>query len=153
MEKPLNTPGITVFAGMWSHGIVGPFFHYDYVNGESYLRMLTEEVVPWLQDGAPAHFSTIVRQYLDETFDNCIGRSGKISWPPRSPDLTPCDFSMWRTIKTKLFEKQPQTDYELKTYIVEAFDDLRNDIAVCKKNCEINLGESDKVHSAERKPF
>ena len=99
MEKPLNTPGITVFADMWSHSIVGPYFHYDYVNGEltedpDYLRMLTEEVVPWLQhnpahdnmiwmqDGAPAHFSTNVRQYLDETFDNWIERSGRISWPP-----------------------------------------------------------------------
>ena len=156
MEKPLNTPGITVFAGMWSHGIVGPYFHYDYVNGESYLRMLTEEVVLclqnhpvhdnmiWMQDGAPAHFSTIVRQYLHKTFDNWIGRSGKISWPQRSPDMTPCDFSMWGTIKTKVFERQPQTDYKLKTYIVESFNDLRNDIAVCKKTVRSTLARATK---------
>ena len=68
---------------MWSHGIVGPFFHDTYVTSESYLRMLKEEVLPWLehhpayhpgmiwmQDGAPAHYSIIVRQYLNDEFQN-----------------------------------------------------------------------------------
>jgi hypothetical protein len=39
------------------------------------------------QDGAPAHFSA-----LDERFHGrWIGKGG----PPRSPDLTPMDYSFW----------------------------------------------------------
>jgi hypothetical protein len=32
-----------------------------------------------------------------------IGRGGTIAWPPRSPDLTPVDFSVWRYAKDKDF--------------------------------------------------
>jgi len=32
-----------------------------------------------------------------------IGRGGTIAWPPRSPDLTPLDFSVWRYVKDQVF--------------------------------------------------
>ena len=45
------------------------------------------------QDGAPPHWATVVRDYLDETFGgNWCSQSGTIMWPPNSPDLTPPDF-------------------------------------------------------------
>ena len=49
------------------------------------------------QDGTPPHWATVVRDYLDDTFDgNWCDRSGPIMWPPNSPDLTPTDFfSLW----------------------------------------------------------
>ncbi|CAF3237474.1 unnamed protein product [Rotaria sp. Silwood2] len=39
----------------------------------------------WYQhDGAPAHYSRIAREYLDEMFpDRWMGRRGPIEWPPR----------------------------------------------------------------------
>ncbi|GFV60469.1 uncharacterized protein TNCV_3471041 [Trichonephila clavipes] len=40
-------------------------------------------------DGAPAHFSGDVRNYLDVTFgQQWIGRGGPVRWPARSPDLS-----------------------------------------------------------------
>ncbi|KAG8290128.1 hypothetical protein J6590_089543 [Homalodisca vitripennis] len=50
------------------------------------------------QDGAPPHWHNNVRQLLNNTLPHrWIGRTGPRdnalhSWPPRSPDLTPCDF-------------------------------------------------------------
>jgi len=37
-----------------------------------------------------------------------IGRTGQeddalMRWPPRSPDLTPCDFSLWGFVKDTVF--------------------------------------------------
>ena len=32
-----------------------------------------------------------------------IGRSETIAWPPRSPDLTPLDFSVWGYVKDQVF--------------------------------------------------
>jgi hypothetical protein len=46
------------------------------------------------QDGVPPHFCYHVRNHLDrEIAGRWIGRGGPIAWPPRSPDLTPLDFS------------------------------------------------------------
>ena len=50
------------------------------------------------QDGAPAHFHCHVRGYPNQQLpQRWIGRPTPddctiITWPPRSPDLTPCDF-------------------------------------------------------------
>ena len=68
---------MTVWAGIGHHGIVGPFFFTQTVNSERYLALLRDHVMPalnelpnrrnviFMQDGAPAHFSTDVRNYLD----------------------------------------------------------------------------------------
>ncbi|EFN79901.1 hypothetical protein EAI_14953, partial [Harpegnathos saltator] len=42
----------------------------------------------FMHDGAPAHFSRIAREYLNNNYINrWIGRGGPIAWPARSPDL------------------------------------------------------------------
>ena len=53
-----------------------------------------------LLDGAPCHYLRKVRNFLNETLPHrWIGRAVSndqhlltVLWPPRSPDLTPCDF-------------------------------------------------------------
>ncbi|KAJ4436659.1 hypothetical protein ANN_16790 [Periplaneta americana] len=53
------------------------------------------------QDGAPPHFHNEVRTFLNDRLPNrWIGRAGRddmqiLFWPPRSPDLTSCDFYLW----------------------------------------------------------
>ena len=48
----------------------------------------------FMHDGAPAHWSSAVRQWLENKFSGMwMGRgSPNMPWPPRSPDLTSCDF-------------------------------------------------------------
>ena len=93
--------------------IIGPYFFEGNVNGIAYLRMLNEFVFPqlaehfnnqywegrfrglwWGQDGAPAHRLIAVRDRFIDVFGNnrVIGLGHDVEWPPRSPDLTPCDF-------------------------------------------------------------
>ena len=55
------------------------------------------------QDGASAHYSSRVRTYLDNKRPgNWIGRGGPVEWPPRWPDLTPCDYFLWGHLKEKV---------------------------------------------------
>ena len=55
-----------------------------------------EEFVIFQQDGASAHHSKKVQDWLDIIFeDRWMGRAGPISWSARSPDLTPLDFWLW----------------------------------------------------------
>jgi len=48
------------------------------------------------QEGAPAHYTRIVRMFLNQRFPNrWIGRDGPVLWPSKSPDLNPLDFFLW----------------------------------------------------------
>ena len=56
------------------------------------LRYTSEEFQPWIifqQDGAPPHWGSHVRRFLDATFPNrWIGRDDSTPWPPQVPDIT-----------------------------------------------------------------
>ena len=55
------------------------------------------------QDGAPAHYGCLEREWLNEKFgERWIGRRGFIEWQPRSPDLSPCDFLLWGVLKDRV---------------------------------------------------
>ena len=81
-----------------------------------------------MQDGAPPHFANTVRTFLDQNFgDRWIGRGcgeRNLAWPPRSPDLTPCDFFLWGYIKEKVYQRRPQDYYDLVQFITDAFEEL-----------------------------
>jgi len=46
-------------------------------------------------DGTPFGYSDEVTSSLNRTVFARFRRGGMIAWPPRSPDLTPLDFSVW----------------------------------------------------------
>jgi len=60
------------------------------------------------QDGSPGHYKGL-RGYLNRNLpQRWIGRTGKeddalMRWPPRSPDLTTCDFFFWGFVKDTVF--------------------------------------------------
>jgi hypothetical protein len=143
----MNAPGITVWAGIWSKGVIGPFFFNDTVTANSYLEMLNKEIVPtiarrmnlkeihYMHDGAPAHYAQSVRHFLDKTFPNrWMGRRGPIDWPARSPDLTPTDFFLWGVIKDRVYARKPQNVQALKDVIVTEIQSLP--VESCRKACQ-----------------
>ena len=70
-----------------------------------------------MQDGAPCHRTNIVRNRLREVFGNrIIGLGHSVEWPPRSPDLTPCDF-LWGYLKNKVYERPPTDPQDLRDRI------------------------------------
>lgn len=114
-NKTQKTDKVNVWVGIVGGNTIGPFFFLENVSGDSYMRMLQTKVVPALievgfplyfqQDGAPPHWTTQVRQYLNDIFpERWIGRSGPIAWAPRSPDLTPLDFFLWGYLKHKVYQ-------------------------------------------------
>ncbi|CAF3931381.1 unnamed protein product [Rotaria sp. Silwood1] len=147
IEQELNVPQVIVWGGIWSNGVIGPFFFEGNVTSEKYLQMLKNNIIPqlrehsafqtmiWQQDGAPPHYGQIVRDYLDDTFLQWIGRRGTVEWPPRSPDLTPCDFSLWGIIKDRVYAQQPRDVNHLKLLIEQEFTSLNNNIELCQAIC------------------
>ena len=56
------------------------------------------------QDGATCHTRNETIALLREKFpDRVISRRGDNNWPPRSCDLTPCDFFLWGHVKDKVY--------------------------------------------------
>lgn len=105
------------------------------MTGENYLEF-SEENLPGMvdqlppdiqdniifqQDGAPAHYYGMVREYLTLVFgDNWIGRGGPIPSPARSPDLTPCDYYLWGYLKSKVYRTRVNNAEELRERIINA---------------------------------
>jgi hypothetical protein len=131
-EKMQGRPKVTVWCGMTSDRIVGPFILRDTMNAERYLAMLQDDIWPviraweniedliFMQDGAPPHFALIVRAWLDDHFrGRWLGRRGPHVWPARSPDLTPCDFFLWGWAKEEVYRTKPKTLEELEGRIWE----------------------------------
>ena len=94
--------GMMLWVGLIKDNIIGPFFFDSSVTGNVYLNLLKRSVWPALralmgdaidlvyfqQDGASAHYSKVVRRWLDHTFkERWMGRAGPIPWPARSPDI------------------------------------------------------------------
>ena len=138
----------TVWVGLCGNGeVVGPLFFPGNVNGEAYLDMLNNNVVPilsqhyevqangafrrvwWAQDGAPAHRRIIVRDRLQELFRNRVIAFGQPrEWPPRSPDLPPCDFFLWGYLKSRVYQTPPQNLENIRNRITAEVHSLPRDM-------------------------
>jgi hypothetical protein len=117
-EVPLHSQRVTVWMGIGFDGWVGPFFFTETVNAQRYLTMLQEQVIPalqhfprfneliFMQDGAPPHWATSVRNLLNATFPmRWMGRGSPAHpWPPRSPDITPMDYFYWGYLKSRIYQ-------------------------------------------------
>jgi hypothetical protein len=48
-------------------------------------------------------------------------------WPPRSPDLTPADFFLWRLLKGKVYKNTPRTIQQPKDAICQEIQAINGD--------------------------
>lgn len=81
-QSPLQPARITVWCGMTSEFVVGPYFIEGTIDAPTYLKMLKEQLLPDLrrrrvmrkiyfqQDGAPGHSAAASLGWLRETFRN-----------------------------------------------------------------------------------
>ena len=107
---------INVWAGISGTHVIGPYFLQANQNAENYSNFAREELpnlleiagftqedqrnLWFMQDGHPAHASNIGIQAVRALFRRkIISARTEFEWPPRSPDLTPCDFFLWGYVK------------------------------------------------------
>lgn len=107
----------------------------------------------WQQDVAPPHYGKAVRDFLDDTFAQWIGRRGTIEWPPRSPDLTPCDFSLRGIVKDHVYAQNPRDINHMKALIVNEFAALNDNLELCQTICNSVYGRCKMCQNQEGKQF
>ena len=118
------------------------FFDTPTVTSDVYLQMVQQYAIDELplqirlagysqQDGAPPHSVLSVRAYLDHTFPGrWIGRSGPLTWPPHSPDLTPCDIWLWGMVNESVCSRKIRDINGLKDRIRTVVPSIRREMCV-----------------------
>ena len=99
------------------------------VNTSVYLNVLRDVIKPWMvevsngrpyvfqQDGAPAHTSHQVQNWLDDNVDMFWPKQ---FWPPNSPDLNPLDFYLWSVLERESNKRSHNSVDSLRAAIEEA---------------------------------
>ena len=109
-----------------------------------YLEMLNELIIPSLELAYPGNqFQRFwfqqdrrirVKDRLQEVFGQRILSIGNaVEWPPRSPDLTPCDFFLWGYVKGRVFKTTPSSLIILRQRIEEVFQELKENSETIRK--------------------
>ena len=163
-QKNVSREKLSVWAGLCGNGqVIGPLFYEGNLTGERYMEMLNNSIIPlmqqayghlfryvwFMQDGAPAHRMIIIRNKLQELFGHRVIRLGfDVEWPPRSPDLTPCDFFLWGHLKNQVYKTPPPSLEILRHRIEEEFRLLKNKPQVIKR--AVNAMRHRAITCAER---
>ena len=101
---------------------------------EKFWPRVQHQEIMFQQDSAPAHYGRVVQEWLNDKFgERWIGRRGFIEWPPRSPDLSPCDFFLWGILKDRVYRRNPRSIEELKNAITTEI--LAIDASLCQMVC------------------
>ncbi|GBM42884.1 hypothetical protein AVEN_245708-1 [Araneus ventricosus] len=139
---PLHYQKATVWCGFTAAFIVGSFSFKEIgpsgnvtctVNGTHYESLLRNQLIPELQqrgcvdsaivmqDGSPPHIATPLKQLFNLHFgnDRISSRHFPTAWPPRSPDLNPCDFWTWGYLKDVVYGGPIANLPELKNRITQ----------------------------------
>ena len=108
-EVPLHDVKIGVWCAISGRRIIGPIFYDGTINAQRYVDLIlqpffaevTEEErdhAYFMQDNATAHTAHISMREIVDVFEDRIVSRGL--WPPRSPDINPCDFYLWGKLKS-----------------------------------------------------
>jgi hypothetical protein len=131
---------VNVWAGISKTHLFGPYFFPSTITGDIYRAMISEIFIPdllnqigstdhvWFhQDGASVHTAKETKTLLESYFDDRIISLGfPHEWPPRSPDLTPCDFYLWGTVQDIVFRNGARPNVQdLQNSLIQAFGVLR----------------------------
>jgi hypothetical protein len=125
----LHGQKVGVWCAVTARRIIGPIVFQDTVKAEIYR---TEILTPFFEqlsdierqysyfqkDSATPHIANNSLQAIREVFDDRIISKGLC--PPRSPDLTVCDYFLWGTLKNRVYGNNPHTIDEQTSYIPAA---------------------------------
>ena len=145
IDKRRGTAKVNVWCALSHNQVKGLFFFAENtIRKENYLDMLEQYAMPIItdggsndtvifqQDGAPAHYAIIVKDFLHETLpQRWCGREGGEgwrTWPARSPDLTPLDFFLWGHVKNLVYQVKIQNLAHLKNRITDAINSITPDM-------------------------
>lgn len=144
-EVPHHAAKVGVWCAVSALRIIGPIFYDTTVDSHVYVNSILNNFFPLLtrnerlcgwfqQDSATAHTAENSMHELRSVYGDRIISRGL--WPPRSPDLSPCDFYLWGTLKNKVYASNPHTLQELKDSITREIQAIsQHELLRVNQNC------------------
>jgi len=142
---------LMVSAVLTWHGVTKPFFVNEEglkVNGERYLAHLQDELLPavrevyprenfiFVQDSAPSHRCTIVKNFLKEELRQRFLLP--TAWPPYSPDCNPLDYHFWDAVSNRVYQGRHSKPFanlsELKARIEDVWGECASNLTPIRKS-------------------
>lgn len=128
--RPLHDVKIGVWCAISARRIIGPIFFRETINADRYIDLilrpffqeLTEEERSngyFMQDNATAHTANRSMEVIREVFEDRV-----VNYPPRSPDLNPCDYYLWGMLKGKVYVNNPHTREQLQENITQVISNI-----------------------------
>jgi hypothetical protein len=125
-QTPLHDIKIGVWCAVSVRRIIGPIFYHETVNSDRHVRNILvpffeqlnddeRQYVYFQQDSATAHTARNSMSALQDMFDGRNISTG--FWPPRSSDLSVCEFYLWGKLKGKVCRNTPRTAEALQNEI------------------------------------
>jgi hypothetical protein len=133
IEKKNRVVSVNVWAAIRGDGKVIFRFVIGKQTMEKYIDMLSdvfEEMEPktsfLMQDGASYHRGGDALDWIKKHWgDRWIGLgSPRLTWGPKSMDLTPMDFTFWNYVKNRIAELNPETRAQLKDCIEQIMNSI-----------------------------
>lgn len=132
-EVSSHDPKVGVWCAVSARKVIGPVFFEETINSYRYVELillpffqeLTKEEKLYgffMQDSTMAHTADFSMAVLEEVFGERLITCGL--WPPRSPDLNPCDYYLWGTLKDRVYVNSPHSLQELKENIQREIADV-----------------------------
>ncbi|GFS73474.1 uncharacterized protein TNCV_1101811 [Trichonephila clavipes] len=97
VETPLHDEKVTVWGGFTTSTVIGPFFFEEMRDSGVVTATVTGE-----------------RSFGDDRVLSCHFHH---AWPPRPPDLSPCDYWLWGYLKSQVYRDRPTSLGMLKDNI------------------------------------
>jgi hypothetical protein len=134
------------------HGLLGPIFLEETVSSECYLSMLHNtlcftfllQVCHYKLPGSRRMEPGRTQRMLFWTFDSLVISDRfpdrfacEYNWPWNSLELNPCNYFLWAFHKLKIFPKKPPTVMELRTLIIQACNEITEDM--CRRVINITV--------------
>ena len=135
----LHDRKVLVWCSISANRIFRPYIFEESVNKDNYLQMLQIFFWPkqlhtaayqkcyFQQDDVTPHTANIVQEYFRAKFSTKF--IDKKMWPPRSPDLNPCDFYLWGYLKSVVYYPLSKTLEDLKANIKRKIKKISKNIS------------------------
>jgi len=135
-EEPLHSEKMGVWFGISRQRLIGPIFFEGTIKTAAYMEIfntfvnqLNDEELSvgyFQQGGATSHTSQASMAKIQSFFGDRVISKGV--WPPRSPDLTPPDYFLWKYLKGRVYQNKPRNIVALKADITEEIQAVTADV-------------------------
>jgi hypothetical protein len=143
---------VNVWLGVIGSHVIGPYFPGQTLDSKGFLYFLKNELSLLLEDvplnirkqlifqmdGCGAHSARVVTNWMNAHYPRrWIGRFGPVKFPPRSPDLTPMDFTIWAQLKSHVYSRPVNTREELVMRIKDRCAQMNNSRQVANSTLSV----------------